>query len=182
MLKERVSKIKTLEDGYPIYQSAHVEIRTMKPDELKPTSRYVLAGNLEWIEKMEMELKEGGFDIFDLDEVLEHPDYVVAPPLIENDGDVDCIVDGLHRLWLARIRGEDCKVIYVSRVNQDRPIIGRPIDWKDVRLRSDLPQDPTQRRTLREGLVDTSECLRKNYRDLSVLGSGGRRPRNGQRN
>ena len=68
---------------------------------------------------------------------------VIAPPLVEYDGNTDCIVDGIHRIYSAKEKGKRITVLYVS--GADRPIIGKPID-----------------------------------RDLSVLGSRGRRPSHGQ--
>jgi hypothetical protein len=123
-------------------------------------------------------LKLIGIDITKLDEIIPYDGTVIAPPVIENDGQADCIVDGLHRLTIARARHETVRVLYVA--NPETPPIGKPVLWEQVKVVKTPPETAQERRDLREGLDDTSECLRSHFRDLSFLGSNGRRPRKGQ--
>jgi len=181
-LVDQIKEIRTIGDNFPVYRDAEVKIKRVNPNEVYPISKYVVEGNLEKIMSIRKELEARGFNIFDLDDILEYDGGAISPPLVENDGEVDCIVDGLHRLFLARIEGRDVKVIYVTGADSSHPLIGKPISWDRVVRRQDLPIDPKERRDLREGIEDTSECLRRNYRDLSILGSKGRRATRGQEN
>jgi len=175
-IKETVRSITTLGDKYPIYKDAEVEIRDFDPSEVHPTSLYVLNDKLDRLRGLRAELLEDGIDIFKLDDILEVNGRAIAPPVIEYDGTNNCIVDGLHRFVLAGDEGRWVRSIFVNRGDISRPIIGQPVDWHEVVFRDDLPTDPKERRRLREGILDTSENLRMNYRDLTVLGSNGRRP------
>ena len=175
-LTEVVKTIKTLGDGYPIYWNAEVSIRDFNSNEVRPTSLYVLNETLDRVRRLRDDLLEDGVDIFKLDDIYRVNGRVIAPPIIEYEGNVNCIVDGLHRFVLARETKCSIRSVLVTNVNGDRPIIGLPVDWDEVVFRDDLPTDPKERRRLREGVSDTSENLLMNYRDLSILGSNGRRP------
>jgi hypothetical protein len=177
-IHEIVRDIKTIGDGYPIYQEAEISIREFSPDEVRPTSKYVLWENLRSVNRIRKEAGEQGVNILQLDDITEINGIIIAPPVVENDGEEDCIVDGLHRFTIARVKGEKVKAIYISGVNQERPIIGKPVSWDRVIWRRKKPDEAGELRDLR--VADTSEELRKCYRDLSVLGSNGRRPRKKQ--
>jgi len=179
---ETVKSITTLGDKYPIYKDAQVEIRDFDPSEVYPTSLYVLNGKLDRLRGLRSELLEDGIDIFKLDDIVEVNGRAIAPPVVEYDGTKNCIVDGLHRFALASNEGRNVRSIFVGGVGSDRPIIGCPIEWDEVVFRDDLPTDPRERRRLREGILDTSQDLRNNFRDLTVLGSNGRRPSGKQEN
>jgi len=175
-IKETVRSIKTLGDSYPVYKDAEVTIRDFDPSEVHPTSLYVLNGKLDRLRELRAELFEEGIDIFKLDDIVEVNGRAIAPPVIEYDGNKNCIVDGLHRFALASDEGRNVRSIFVDGIDMDRPIIGLPVEWGEVVFRDDLPTDPKDRRRLREGILDTSDSLRNNFRDLTVLGSNGRRP------
>ena len=177
-LVETIREIRTIGDGYPVYQHAQVSIKEVRPEEVWPISKYVLTATLLFIDEVRNEFLRRGIDIFKLDDIVQTNEVVIAPPLVEYDGNTDCIVDGIHRIYSAKEKGKRITVLYVS--GADRPIIGKPIDWNRVQKVDILPADPKARRDLREGIEDTSECLRRHYRDLSILGSKGRRPSHGQ--
>lgn len=173
-LEKQVKTIETLDDRYPIYREADVSIKEFDPDEVRPTSKYVLRDRLVLMKELQEQ-----HDILHLRDKTRIDGYVVAPPIVENDGKTDCIVDGLHRFMVAKIKDKKVTAIHVEDVNcPDRPIIGYPVDWNKVRIRREQPQRGEDCRNLR--VPDESSELRRCYRDFSVLGSDGRRPRNGQ--
>jgi len=178
-LKETVRGIETIGDRYPIYKEADISIKEFSPDEVSPTSKYVLWENLRTVNRIRKEGERQGIDILQLEEITEINGETIAPPVVENDGEEDCIVDGLHRFTIAKVKGKKVKAIYINGVPEDRPIIGKPVSWDKVIWQRKKPENPEELRDLR--VEDTPEELRKCYRDLSVLGSNGRRPRKGQK-
>lgn len=172
---EQMREVLTIGDGYPIYRDADISIKEFSPDDVFPTSKYVLWENLRNISRLKKSAEQRGVNILQLEDIDSINGVPIAPPVVENDGEVDCIVDGLHRFTVARIRGENVKAIYVSGVDGKRPIIGKPVSWDKVIWSREKPGKAEELRDLR--VQDTSEELRKCYRDLSFLGSNGRRPR-----
>lgn len=173
-LIEKMRDVVTLGDKYPVYKNADIEIVEMGADEVKPTSKYVLRENLRRLNRV-----NHGTDIFNLEDVTElDENHVIAPPVVEQDGDNNLIVDGLHRFTIAKIKGKKIKAIFVRNADKERPVIGKPVAWEDVKIRRSKPEIASECRDLR--VDDNPETIRKHYRDLSILGSLGRRPRNGQ--
>jgi hypothetical protein len=179
-LVEQVREITTLKGGRHPYQDAQIEIREVDPATCFPTSKYVTVDSLVMIGKLARELRSAGVDINHLDDIAPVDGTVIAPPLVEFDGQTDCIVDGLHRMFIARAKHERVQVIHIRNVDPAVPIIGMPVPWEMVRVVKVAPIAPADRRVLRQGIEDTSECLTTHYRDLSGLGSRGRRPSLGQ--
>jgi len=177
-IHETVRNIRIVGDGYPIYKDAEVTIREFSPDEVKPTSKYVLWQNLRDVNDIRKEGERCGIDILQLEDIARVNGSVIAPPVIENDGEEDCIVDGLHRFMIARVKGRKVKAIYINGASEERPLIGKPVSWDKVIWRRKKPENVELLRDLR--VEDVSEVLLKHYRDLSVLGSNGRRPRKNQ--
>jgi hypothetical protein len=115
---------------------------------------------------------------FDLDEILEYNGIIIAPPVVELSDGVPAIVDGIHRFYLAKQLGVPVKAIYIEGATL--PLISYPVSWDVVKEYDEAPENPKHRRALRLGIEDKSEVLRTYYRDFSLLGSRGRRPRQGQ--
>jgi len=177
-LIETIRAITTLEGDFQPYQNASVVLKDFDPNEVVPTSKYVIVDSLVTIGLISRTLRRYGLDINQIDDIVEVDGIKIAPPVIEFDGEKDCIVDGVHRLLIARAKKQKVKCIYIR--DASLPIIGKPISWETVKVMEVPSEDPRDRRNLRDGIEDTSECLRRYYRDLSVLGSLGRRPRKDQ--
>tara|TARA_Y100000310_G_C20690197_1_gene821691 strand:- start:1403 stop:1936 length:534 start_codon:yes stop_codon:yes gene_type:complete len=173
-LLERFRQVKTIGDGYPIYKEAQIELREFDPDDVCPTSKYVLRTNLVRLNNVRKKIP----DFLRLRDATLLDGFVVGPPIVEHDGEKDCIIDGLHRFTIAKIKGEKVTAIYIRGTDQGYPIIGKPLAWSEVKIRRVKPEDPKELRDLR--VPDTSIQLRRCFRDFSFLGSTGRRPRVGQ--
>lgn len=177
--------IKTLDGGIPVYKNARVRIMVVDPNSLYPTSKYVLTGNLEKIRQIRQQfLNKDHVDIFKskerLSSMINGNRIVISPPIIEIVNNEPLIIDGLHRCYEARRRGESLSVAIVSGSDYRYPPIGLPVSWKEVVERPEQPIKGEDCRRLRQGIIDDPAVLRIFYRDFSSLGSMGRRPRLGQ--
>lgn len=177
-LLEAVGEVQTLENSVAVYDEAQISLRYFYADEVYPTALYVLRPHLQAVACIGQELAQAGINIFDLDEVIEYNGILIAPPIVELSDGVPAIVDGIHRFYLAKQLGLPVKAIYVEGAKL--PLISYPVTWEQVQEYDEAPQNPRHRRALRLGIEDTSESLRQYYRDFSLFGSRGRRPRHGQ--
>jgi hypothetical protein len=175
-LVETMRGVETLDGGYPLYQSADICLQTLTIEDVYPTALYVLKPNFGEILAIRRELLLAGIDIFDLDEIEYCNGVTIAPPVVEEMDGVLGIVDGIHRFYLAGTYGVPINTIVVRGVDRNYPFISYPVFWEDVSIYDIPPENPHQRRRLRHGIENTSECRRLYYRDLSFLGGKGRRP------
>jgi hypothetical protein len=176
-ITRRVRETVTLDGGFSVYKHALIFLAKISPSWVRPTSKYVLTYKLGILTTIESMLNAKGISAFDLrDTVPSGEGHSISPPLVEWDGRSLCIVDGIHRFYLARRNRVSVRAIVVVGASKRFPIIGLPVSWNDVLELHELPTNPADRRNLRPGIADTSAELRKYYRDLSYLGSGGRRP------
>lgn len=179
-LLEAVRSTQTLDGGIEIYKNAKINLCQFDPCDLYPTAKYVLLDNLSRIANFYSEFHPFGVDILNLTRIVHLPGIVIGPPIVEISDGVPAIVDGIHRCWFARENGLPITVVLVENSDPEYPLISFPVTWGDVLVYKTAPTDPKLRRDLRPTIEDKSESLRKYYRDLSYLGSTGRRPRSGQ--
>lgn len=175
---EQIMAVRTLDAGVPVYENAQVSIQEFVSQEVYPTALYVVRSHLEAVRMIGDRLWRQGINIFDLDEIIRVDGITIAPPVVELSDGVPAIVDGIHRFYLARQLGFKVSCIYIEGASL--PLVSYPVNWESVKEYDKAPENPLLRRALRIGVEDTSESLRKHYRDLSLLGSSGRRPRGGQ--
>ena len=171
-LIEQVRETRSLGTGELVYASAMIQIARMKPNELYPTALYVLKDKLRKVMEIANELAKMGIDIFNLSEVVSEGGYTIGPPLVEGCLGHWGIVDGIHRIYVARKWKMEVNTILVS--NPSMSLCSEPVSWSEVKEYHSRPNDPAKVRRLR--VNDDSVTLRKFYRDLSYLGSLGRRP------
>jgi hypothetical protein len=173
LLIDEVRNIKTIAESIPIYENAKIELSKFHPEEVSPIAKYVLLPNLKRILYLNLYLKNLNKNMFELDEVVPIGDQIIGPPIVEwseQDG-VPVIVDGIHRFWLARLLDVKVNSIYVKNVDPNYPVTSYPVNWDEVIVRKEWPEDINVRRDLR---VDQN-LTNKFYRDFSILGSTGRR-------
>jgi len=178
----QVKGVKTLDGGHPVYRNAKVSIVRFSPADVYPTSKYVLVSKISTIFGVYRAYKRIGIDIFNLLHTVVIDGRAISPPVVEHDGQVPVIVDGIHRFWVAKAMRKEIRAVFIKGADPDFPVIGLPVAWKDVKVRRTLPKNPRDRRNLRPGIEDTSDGLRKYFRDLSFLGGDGRRPSGKQKN
>lgn len=167
-LLKKVREVKALGDGEPLYRDAEIVIRELNTDEIHPSALYLLKGNMEFVEKMYHDLLKSGIDILDLDQVVESDGYIVGPPLVEVWDGVNIIVDGAHRIALARKLGKKIKTIVVSGVKESRPLFSFPVEWDEVITYEVKPEKAELLRKLRIDNYDTETKLNC-FRDLTCL-------------
>lgn len=176
-LKSTLRRVKTLDGGVRVYEHADIKTRLVDPNDLAPTSKYVLKDNLAQVERIRNRVfNERGLDIFRFSGIVKMDDLVIAPPIVEED----LIVDGLHRNYIARANGEKIMVAQVRHALTGYEPIGVGLNWSQVVVRETQPTIGSECRVLRLGITDDPTILRRYYRDFSSLGSKGRRPRKGQ--
>lgn len=173
-------------------KEATIESRVIMADEVYPLSFYLLKGKLEIHQCLRRRfLAEVGIDVFDLKGGFEFSvdgginRFIFGPPIVEVsevDGGKPLLLDGLHRLFLARENKEKIRVIWLSNIPKRLPIICYPLAWKEIRQYDKVPTLEEMRRyrwrSFREFCRD-NEFAKANlenwryflYRDVSQINS-----------
>jgi hypothetical protein len=180
------------------YQTAHINCRQMAIASLAPTAFYVLADQLDQHHNFGERLRSDlGRELFELDELLAYEqdgqNWRIAPVIIETAYDpslgqsVSAIVDGLHRVWLAREQGRTMiTVVEITEIPAQFPLVPLPLQWSDLSVVERVPANEQKRRfrfptlssfpdisAFSDAPVTDENYLYFFYRDLSLLGSGG---------
>lgn len=156
--------------GVNPYENAKIKILTLNPEDILPTAKYVLEANLLRL----IETYKSGTDIFNLSGIINVGGYLMCPPIIEVWSNSPyssrpVIVDGGHRIFLARLYRKSIKCVCVSEpIGSPLPVL--PINWSDVKIEQSVPSD---KRKYNPDLPDPS---RPNmYYRLNLPGSEGPR-------
>jgi len=141
-----------------IYQTADIRLAEIHPDEVNPTSLYVLAPQLTLLREMRKQLLDDyDIDILHLSAILhlrtkDGKLFGMAPPFVEVYKEtVDIIVakpedrtpprltlnipvfkDGMHRAWIAREENETVTSIVVRGALAEHPPYSYPNEWSQV--------------------------------------------------
>jgi|SRR3989338_3261483 len=150
-----------------IYQNASMRICDFMPEELNPTSLYVLENHLDSLRHLREELlKRYQIDILRFSSILHvrTPDGVligIAPPFVEvyeetvqlipREGDrvppprsvikVPVLKDGIHRAWIAREENIPLCCVVVSGATGDYLPYAYPNSWSEVKLYAEKPEE-----------------------------------------
>lgn len=197
-LEDRIRKVPLLNarnsngSSIFVYENADIELRNVSPDELNPTTFYLLRKNLEFQRNLRMYmLSEYGIDTLKLDCALElenfdsGEEWTLMPPVVEvseesvmlnpeNDLKYDLIIkvkiplinDGAHRIYLSRELGERINVIHINDILKEHPLYAYPNPWDMVNIVDTVPKIPGEKKFYR---VSNPYNL---YRDFGVLGCG----------
>lgn len=129
------------------YEYTDIRHERIDPSEVRPTAKYVLRSNLATIEALDKELSTQGIDIFNLKGVvkLDENNYI-CPPILEvweeePYNGIPVIVDGAHRLYIARKRGIKVNCVVVSgKISSMLPVL--PLaGWQEVFEKDEVPKD-----------------------------------------
>ncbi len=155
------------------YAQATIESRVINSDDVWPVARYILTDHLETQRFLHWAFEqEQGIDTLhqedDQSRILftlegEAEEWALIPPIIEEsplDGK-PLLVDGEHRFFLARELGVPIKVIWISQVPKQFPIVATPIDWSEVKAYDEVP-DTSKKRDYRYPTLDS-------FPDISVV-------------
>ena len=176
-----------------IYNNTDISLRTLSPDELNPTTFYLLNKNLQFQRDLrDYLLINNNVDTLSLDHALELENLItnefwtLMPPVIEvteedvefinTRGDIHynnvvgtkipIINDGAHRVYLAKELNTKINVIYINKIPKDHPFYALPNSWDMINLVDSIPKTMEEKKFYRR---KNSYSL---YRDFSVLGCG----------
>jgi len=190
----KVPLMKTDSEGKEIYvyKNANISLRDLHPNEVNPTTFYLLKEGLEFQRKLrDYLLQKYGFDSLRLDCALKIKNkqgeiMLLTPPIIEvtprkvkyqpskeeinHQGTynihIPIINDGAHRIFLARELGINFKGLYISNVATSHPFYAHPNEWDKIKLFDDTPK------TKKEKKLYSREENYALYRNFGVLGCG----------
>jgi len=175
------------------YASAALSLERVAVKDLVPRSKYVLAEEVRTITSLREALRASGLDLFNLECGLAWQQHgaqrAVAAPVIEFWEDEGfLLIDGIHRVWLARAEGVEqitCAVVREVSV----PLVPLPLEWHQVREYRDgtFPQTMSEKRDfrfksaaeLRASVPEVAEMVTDDnysyflFRELTELGSSG---------
>lgn len=136
-----------------VYKDTRIELKTMNTDQIAPAQRYVLTSEVTKVRDLRWELRDKGYDLFNLNGYLEiflegeDEPITVLPPVVEVSAEADGSVvnilnDGMHRVYLARMERCPIQVVYVHDVPAEYPYYAFPLvnGWNDVEIKHDLPE------------------------------------------
>lgn len=176
--------------GLRPYWEADITLCSLAVETLLPLAKYVLQNNLVQLERVQEALLAQGLDVLQLPgrvEIISGSErIVVAPPVVEEwPSEGRLVVDGLHRIWLARRQGvEHVTCVLIRKASM--PLVPLPVGWNEVREYSPGNHPPEKRLYRFNSIseVGTIEQVRKwgvtesnfryfFFRDLAGLGSSG---------
>jgi hypothetical protein len=157
-LTERLRQVGLLGDPHlKPYAKAVIDTRVITSDQVWPVARYILTEHLEtqrflhWafenehsLDTLHQEDREARV-VFKLEGEVE--EWALIPPIVEEsplDGK-PLLVDGEHRFFLARELGVPIKVIWISHVPAEFPIVATPIEWSEVTAYDQVPDTSKKR-------------------------------------
>lgn len=180
------------------YAEAQIRARRLRIADLRPTAYYALDGQLDGHRYLQRALeREYALSLFDLSGALDYTVgdrlYRMGPPLVETYFEaaegrvVSAIVDGLHRIMLARSLGhETIWAIEITGIPPQFPLVPLPLAWADIRTMDSVPPLDAKRKFRFARLADFPDVSAFSrvqvdetsyryyfYRDLSPLGSPG---------
>lgn len=174
------------------YKEAKIESRIIDPSKVYPLSSYLLSRKLEIHAHLRKRfLKEKGIDPFDMQGCFEFSvdggvnRFIFGPPIVEVseiDNGKPLLLDGLHRLYLAKKWKEKIRVIWISGVPRELPIIAYPLNWEEIEEYEEVPELKKMRKyrwqTFKEFCQDNNfaKATPDNfryflYRDVSLVNS-----------
>ena len=175
-----------------VYEHAHISLRTMHPDEVNPTTFYLLRSNLEFQRALREHLMSTqGIDTLNLEGALEILNekgelWTLTPPIIEvtprlvryqpKEGEIyyrdvvkvqiPIINDGAHRIALARELGILFRALFISGADENFPFYAHPNEWSRTKVVDFVPSDKRDKK-----FYSREDCYAL-YRDFGVLGCG----------
>lgn len=173
------TRLKGFDQPY-VYENARLElVRSVNPEVLAPTQRYVLKSDLERVLALEELFSPCGIDIYALTGAVlfwverdgeEEGPIPLTPPVVEESVESDgrtvwIINDGMHRIAAARKRGRAINVILARRVPSEYPYYAFPMadGWNSLVELEDLP-DGFQKKTYR--MPENYKALFRDFNEI----------------
>lgn len=120
------------------YLNSQITVESIPTERLAPLANYVLQEQLDCLGMIQRRLLGIGVDIHDLSGRLVwttgEEDGRICPPVVEQwEGEGLLLVDGLHRVWLARDQARPTITCVVLR-EVSVPLIATKTDWSTIRV------------------------------------------------
>lgn len=152
IVEDRLRQVVLLGDrSFHPYRKAKLSLERICPEDILPLALYALLPQITFISSLYEALKRFRIDILNIDSQITSVDYTwgkqgrLAPPLIEIHGGRLLLVDGLHRVYLARLLGiKTISAVIVEGANTTLPCL--PVGWDDVTLTDTVPSANRKRR------------------------------------
>jgi hypothetical protein len=137
-----------------IYKNADIRIqKNVKPEDIHICQYYVLEKDLGEIAGCRKSLLEYGVDMFNLrgfvrvysiDDEGHQQVFDVLPPAVEisrQDGGIQLLCDGMHRLYHAKETGSDINVVIIDGVDENYPYYALPNEegWGSLEKCREVP-------------------------------------------
>ncbi len=152
-LIQKLRKVSMLEkpDVYP-YVDAQICLKQVafndKESPVVPAQRYVLAKNLNKVQRLKWELEKFNINLFKLDGYVtittneSSLPIDILPPVVEACKEASGIMsyiinDGMHRMYMARLEWQHPQVIFIENVPDTLPYYAYPIpegNWNEIQL------------------------------------------------
>ena len=180
------------------YAKAKIRLVQIPVTDLDPIANYVLKSQLGQLRLAQADLcSQYALSLFDLTASLNTKCAATlfrqVPPVIERYFEpteqrmVNVVIDGLHRVFLAReLELDKIWVVQITEVPDEYPVVSLPVRWEDVRPVIRVPANRAKRKFRYSSTKDfpdlsgltNTEVTEENYlyffyRDLSALGSSG---------
>lgn len=170
-------------DVHP-YRQATITWLWCNPEILWPTSTYVLKPQLVFLRELREIFQRFGIDIMKLNHGVQYhlngqaPQSIIPPIIEESTADNGrlVILDGRHRIYLARQCGMPIRCLCVQGVDPEYPLSGLPVSWNEVQ-ELDAPPPHNEKKRYRSQTFVDGRLGMATRRDLAVLGIGGGVPR-----
>lgn len=129
------------ENAFP-YKHANISIKTFSYKDLTPIQFYYIKKNLKLLKKLKDEfIKQYNIDIFNLDGYLNFKTdkydqkLTMTPPIIEVVDGKNLLIDGMHRVMLSKILGQDIKCVYIENIKPEyyHYALPNPNGWEDIK-------------------------------------------------
>ena len=142
--------------GFHPYRLSLITLEEVPLDQLHPCSLYVLESQLEITRQLRDAFLKQGVDPLRMtsDKALieyrwdDFTHCVISPPIVEvseDDGGILVLVDGLHRVWIARELGWD-SVIVTKIENIACPLQPLPTRWDEISVFETVPPEAQKKR------------------------------------
>ncbi|MBI2122285.1 MAG: hypothetical protein HYT98_04155 [Candidatus Sungbacteria bacterium] len=155
--------LNTGEEKIYYFRTSTMRLADFRPQEINPTSLYVLRDHLEFQRELHSELLAFGIDTFRMDEVIHYRVdggelWGMAPPVVEIHEEfisitsrrqkdvselrvrVALLEDGEHRAWCAMKLHTTLRCILISDTDSAKyPFVAYPVSWADVKVCDAVP-------------------------------------------
>ncbi|EKD64440.1 MAG: hypothetical protein ACD_50C00389G0008 [uncultured bacterium] len=139
----------------PSYASLkHIFLNQVDLSTIIPLAKFISKDRLEFTKGLFFEMKNKGIELYKpiFLKTLEKDYRLIVPPVLERHNNKWYIFDGLHRLWLAREKGE--KYVWTICVEHPPlPLPSTPRDWGQITYSDSSPSVSENLLEMKEELV-----------------------------